>query len=103
MALLVGSGLQDERQLRVSDLLLLLLTPHTGEMARPIGQGIAAVRANSAGAGPRGDGVATPKRSVWDHHADQAGLAASGSGDVLADTIAGLAVKVQRVVSNVPG
>lgn len=85
----------------------VLLTPHAGEMAHLIGHGRAAVRADPAAAALQGARrwratvalkgartvIATPGGELWEHRAEQPGLATSGSGDVLAGLIAGLVAR----------
>ena len=82
-----------------------LLTPHAGEFARLTGRSKVAVQKEPlrlAGAAARRWNafvalkgartvVATPKGECWTHESRQIGLATSGSGDVLAGVIAGLA------------
>lgn len=85
----------------------VLLTPHAGEMAHLTGQGRSAVRADPAGIATAAarrwratvalkgscSVIATPQGKLWEHRVDQPGLATSGSGDVLAGAIAGLAAR----------
>ena len=82
-----------------------LLTPHAGEMARltghsrqaverdPLGHACVAARRLNAVVALKGARtfVATPTGECWCHESRQIGLATSGSGDVLAGVIAGLA------------
>ena len=83
----------------------VLLTPHHGEMAHLLGCDKAEVDARAAilacEAAVRWKGcvalksaatlIASPEGRSWVHEAGQAGLAMSGSGDVLAGLIGGLA------------
>lgn len=85
----------------------VLLTPHAGEVAHLTGDSLDAVRADPAGAALRAARrwratvalkgattvIALPSGKVWEHRGDQPGLATSGSGDVLAGMIAGLAAR----------
>lgn len=85
----------------------VLLTPHAGEMAHLSGLSKAEVTADPEGAvveaARRWNAVvalkgattliATPQGGRWRHAAGHPGLATSGSGDVLAGVIAGLAAQ----------
>jgi len=85
----------------------VLLTPHAGEMARLTGAARHAIEADplgaASGAAARWNAVvalkgadtfiAMPHGHVWRHRGGNAGLATSGSGDVLAGLIAGLAAR----------
>lgn len=85
----------------------LLLTPHAGEMAHLLGVSkqeiLAAPLAAARDAARRWNGVvalkgattviATPGEECWGHEGGHPGLATSGSGDVLAGLIAGLAAR----------
>ena len=84
----------------------ILLTPHAGEMAQLRGCGKEEVQASAEAAA---DGarqwnavvalkgsttfIASPGGQLWRHRASQPGLATSGSGDVLAGLMAGLAAR----------
>jgi hydroxyethylthiazole kinase-like uncharacterized protein yjeF len=85
----------------------VLLTPHAGEMARLTGAGKATIlqdgeracreaaqRWNAVVAlkGAR-TWIATPQGQTWHHDGGSVGLATSGSGDVLAGLVAGLAAR----------
>ena len=85
----------------------LLLTPHAGEMAHLLGQGkediladplraaLTAARTWNAVIALKGATtvIATPWGACWRHEGGHPGLATSGSGDVLAGLIAGLAAR----------
>jgi ADP-dependent NAD(P)H-hydrate dehydratase len=85
----------------------LLLTPHAGEMAHLRGVSKDAVLGNPQGAAAEAARewnavvafkgavtlIATPDGRGWRHEGGHAGLATSGSGDVLAGLIAGLAAQ----------
>lgn len=85
----------------------VLLTPHAGEMAHLSGQSkeevVAAPEATALEAARRWNAtvalkgattlVATPAGRGWRHAGGDPGLATSGSGDVLAGTIVGLAAQ----------
>lgn len=85
----------------------LVLTPHAGEMAHLLGEEKHAVRTDACTAARdaaknwnavvalKGGTtiVATPGGTAWRHTGDNPGLATSGSGDVLAGIIAGLAAR----------
>lgn len=85
----------------------VLLTPHAGEMAHLTGRSKEEVLADPAQAAltaaQRWNAtvalkgattlIATPHGAGWRHAASQPGLATSGSGDVLAGVIAGLAAQ----------
>lgn len=85
----------------------LILTPHAGEMARLLGDDKDAIRANpqqaavdaarnwNAVVALKGATtcIASPTGALWQHEEDNIGLASSGSGDVLAGIIAGLAAR----------
>jgi hydroxyethylthiazole kinase-like uncharacterized protein yjeF len=82
----------------------LVLTPHAGEMARLIGASKAEVCADPLAAARMAASdlkavivlkgpctvIVSPDGSAWRHDGGLAGLATSGSGDVLAGVIAGL-------------
>jgi hydroxyethylthiazole kinase-like uncharacterized protein yjeF len=82
----------------------VVVTPHEGEMARLLETGRDTVRADPLGAAREASGrlqvitvmkggcthIVTPEGQAWRHDAGNAGLAMSGSGDVLAGVIAGL-------------
>jgi len=85
----------------------LVLTPHAGEMAHLLGEEKHAVR-SEAGSAARDAAknwnavvalkggttfIAAPSGIAWRHEGDNPGLATSGSGDVLAGLIAGLAAR----------
>lgn len=84
-----------------------LLTPHAGEMAHLTGASKESILADPAGtvlaASARWNCVvalkgastwiATPQGRLWHHEEANCGLATSGSGDVLAGTMAGLAAR----------
>lgn len=85
----------------------LAMTPHAGEMASLTGEDKAAVQDDppriAAEAARRWQAVvalkgrhthiATPQGALWCHEGGNVGLATSGSGDVLAGLIAGLAAR----------
>jgi hydroxyethylthiazole kinase-like uncharacterized protein yjeF len=85
----------------------VLLTPHAGEMAKLTGLTKDAVVADPAAVAARAARrwnavvalkgsvtyVATPAGRLWCHQGGNVGLASSGSGDVLAGIIAGLAAR----------
>jgi ADP-dependent NAD(P)H-hydrate dehydratase len=85
----------------------VLLTPHAGEMAHLSGQAkedvVAQAEAAALEAARRWNAtvalkgattlIATPQGQAWRHAAGHPGLATSGSGDVLAGTIVGLAAQ----------
>jgi len=85
----------------------LLMTPHAGEMAHllgwtkeeivadPLGAGHEAARRWNAVVAVKGATtlIATPGGGCWRHEGGHPGLATSGSGDVLAGLIAGLAAR----------
>lgn len=85
----------------------LLLTPHAGEMAHLLGERKEEILADplraARGAARRWNAVialkgattviATPRHDCWRHEGGHPGLATSGSGDVLAGLIAGLAAR----------
>lgn len=85
----------------------LLLTPHAGEMAHLLGQPKEVILADplraAREAARRWNAVvalkgattviATPRDDCWRHEGGHPGLATSGSGDVLAGLIAGLAAR----------
>jgi ADP-dependent NAD(P)H-hydrate dehydratase len=85
----------------------LVLTPHAGEMAHLLGQDKQEIRseADSAACAAAKNWnavvalkggttiVAAPNGETWRHEGDNPGLATSGSGDVLAGIIAGLAAR----------
>jgi ADP-dependent NAD(P)H-hydrate dehydratase len=85
----------------------VLLTPHAGEMAHLSGRSKADVTADPETAVLEAAGrwhavvalkgattlIATPQGARWRHAAGHPGLATSGSGDVLAGVIAGLAAQ----------
>lgn len=82
----------------------VLLTPHAGEMAALTGSSKDSIEANPADAASEAARtwnavvalkgpityIATPDAQVWRHEGGNFGLAASGSGDVLAGIISGL-------------
>jgi len=84
-----------------------LLTPHAGEMAHLTGASKEAVQADPQGAvldaarrwncvvALKGAStwIATPQGRLWHHEQANCGLATSGSGDVLAGAMAGLAAR----------
>ena len=84
-----------------------ILTPHAGEMARLTGDGVDEVIANAAEVASRFAAgrnaivvlkgptthVAHPDGRAWVHRGGVVGLGTSGSGDVLAGIIAGLAAR----------
>lgn len=81
-----------------------VLTPHAGEMATILGVGRAEVEADPLAAGRRAAAalqqvvimkgarshVISPEGEAWDYAGGGAGLATSGSGDVLAGILTGL-------------
>jgi len=81
-----------------------VVTPHAGEMAFMLGIGKAEVKADPEGAARRAAAclqavvvmkgattyVVSPEGTAWRHEGGVAGLATSGSGDVLAGVIGGL-------------
>lgn len=85
----------------------LILTPHAGEMARLLSDDKQTVRADPHGAARDAAKnwnavvalkgattcIAAPSGQNWEHAGDNIGLASSGSGDVLAGIIAGLAAR----------
>lgn len=85
----------------------LLLTPHAGEMAHLLGIAKEEVLANPDGIAARASSewnavvalkgattwIAAPGGGRWRHDSSHPGLATSGSGDVLAGLIAGLAAR----------
>jgi hydroxyethylthiazole kinase-like uncharacterized protein yjeF len=85
----------------------VVLTPHAGEMAHLTGRDkedlqddcveVAAKQAAAWNAVVALKGaktaIATPARRVWTHFAEAPGLGVSGSGDVLAGLVAGLAAR----------
>lgn len=85
----------------------LVMTPHHGEMASLLGIGIDAVGADPAGMAVRyarendvvlalkgpTTWIAAPDGRLWVNTGGSAGLGTSGSGDVLAGLIAGLAAR----------
>ncbi|MDQ7968879.1 MAG: NAD(P)H-hydrate dehydratase [Oxalicibacterium faecigallinarum] len=85
----------------------LILTPHAGEMARLLGEDKTAIRSAphtaardaaknwNAVVALKGamTCIASPNGQLWQHDGDNIGLASSGSGDVLAGVIAGLAAR----------
>jgi len=84
-----------------------LLTPHAGEMAHLTGAGKEAIQADPQSAALAAAGrwncvvalkgastwIATPQGRLWRHDEANCGLATSGSGDVLAGAMAGLAAR----------
>jgi ADP-dependent NAD(P)H-hydrate dehydratase len=82
----------------------LVLTPHAGEMASLLDREKHEVEADPLGAAREAAGrlqavvamkgaetfIVTPDGSAWRHRSQAVGLGTSGSGDVLAGTIAGL-------------
>ena len=85
----------------------VLMTPHAGEMAALTGSSKDSIQANPADValdaarawndvvalkGPI-TYIATPEARVWRHEGGNFGLATSGSGDVLAGVIGGLAAR----------
>lgn len=85
----------------------VIVTPHPGEMAhltgagkediagRPEGRAAAAARAWNAVVALKGARtiIAAPDGAMWQHDGGNVGLASSGSGDVLAGIVAGLAAR----------
>jgi hydroxyethylthiazole kinase-like uncharacterized protein yjeF len=85
----------------------LLLTPHAGEMAHLTGNNKEAVRTEAAAAACAAADrfsalvalkgattyIAVPQSHVWKHDVGNIGLGSSGSGDVLAGIIGGLAAR----------
>lgn len=85
----------------------LILTPHAGEMARLLGDDKEVIRADphtaardaarnwNAVVALKGavTCIASPDGQLWQHDDGNIGLASSGSGDVLAGIIAGLAAR----------
>ncbi|MFP5405536.1 MAG: NAD(P)H-hydrate dehydratase, partial [Gammaproteobacteria bacterium] len=85
----------------------VLLTPHAGEMAKltntskedvlsdPASAALDAARAWNATVALKGSvtWIATPQGRLWCHDGGNVGLGTSGSGDVLAGVIAGLAAR----------
>jgi hydroxyethylthiazole kinase-like uncharacterized protein yjeF len=85
----------------------VILTPHAGEMAHlsgiakedisaePADQSAAAAQDWNAVVALKGARtiISTPEGSMWQHEGGNVGLAISGSGDVLAGIIAGLAAR----------
>lgn len=85
----------------------VLLTPHAGEMAKltntsketvlsdPASAALDAARAWKATVALKGSvtWIATPQGRLWRHDGGNIGLGTSGSGDVLAGVIAGLAAR----------
>jgi len=84
-----------------------LITPHAGEMAHLLGIGKEAVVADPYGAARKAAQrwgvmvalkgattvIAAPNGRMWKHEGGNAGLATSGSGDILAGVIAGLVAR----------
>lgn len=90
----------------------MLVTPHAGEMAHLTGMSKEAISTNMETAartaalrwnvvvalkGPT-TYIATPDGQVWRHRSGNAGLATSGSGDVLAGIILGIAARGATLV-----
>jgi len=89
----------------------VLITPHAGELAHlsgsdkpsieedPVRAARQAARAWNAVVALKGATtvIAAPTGEAWIHHADCAGLATAGSGDVLAGLIAGLIARGARL------
>jgi len=85
----------------------LILTPHAGEMARLLGDNKEDIRADPHAAARDAARnwnavvalkgavtcIASPDGQLWQHSDGNIGLASSGSGDVLAGVIAGLAAR----------
>ncbi len=85
----------------------VILTPHAGEMAHLLGEAKEAISAAPAPHAARSARrwnavlalkgattiVATPDGALWQHDGGNVGLGMSGSGDVLAGIIAGLAAR----------
>jgi hydroxyethylthiazole kinase-like uncharacterized protein yjeF len=85
----------------------VILTPHAGEMAHLTDGDKAAILADPVGMGLRHAAewnavvalkgattcIATPGQQAWRHRSQAPGLGTSGSGDVLAGVIAGLAAR----------
>lgn len=90
-----------------------LITPHAGEMAHLTGESKAAILADPVRAAlaaakqweaiivlkGANTVIATPGADCWLHAADNSGLATSGSGDVLAGIIGGLAARQLPLLS----
>jgi len=106
MSVVRGSQAYQEDAENVGDT-HLVLTPHAGEMAHLLGEDKHAVR-DAAAAAARDAAknwnavvvlkggttcVASPSGSAWRHEGGNPGLATSGSGDVLAGLIVGLAAR----------
>lgn len=102
-----ATGGRKPAQPRARDAVLHLLTPHAGERAHLSGADKSSVSANphraAKAAARRWNAVvalkgastfiAVPNGRVWRHDGGNVGLAISGSGDVLAGLIAGLAAR----------
>ena len=84
----------------------VIITPHAGEMANLLGVEKAVIEADPAAAATRltkdlglvvvmkgSDTVVTAPEGIWRYEGGGVGLATSGSGDVLAGIIAGLAAR----------
>lgn len=85
----------------------LILTPHAGEMARLLGDDKEAIRSDPHAAARDAARnwnavvalkgamtcIASPSGRMWQHTGGNIGLASSGSGDVLAGIISGLAAR----------
>ncbi|KAA2212616.1 NAD(P)H-hydrate dehydratase [Pseudoroseomonas oryzae] len=100
----VLEALPDQREVLRRHAGRAVITPHDGEMARLLGTSRQAVLADPLSAAREAAArlqvvtvmkggcthVVTPEGRSWRHDAGNAGLATSGSGDVLAGVIAGL-------------
>ena len=114
MAVVRGSQAYQEDAENVSDT-RLILTPHAGEMAHLLGDAKETILDNACTAARdaarnwnavvalKGGTtfIASPNGDTWRHDGGNVGLATSGSGDVLAGIIAGLAARGATVTQAV--